>query len=132
MCSLSRDGRYMATNGGVSQEIHLWDLSLQKPASKLFGHEGYVGRLWFSPDGPTLLSHGKDDTLRFWHVPTRSELLTIGLSTEKVLCAGLHPEGKMLAIGVEHEKSYGLRVYRLGDESGSLPKTFTLSSGDVD
>ncbi len=38
----------------------------------------------------------------------------------------------MLVIGVEHENTYGLRVYRLGDESGSLPKTFTLSSGDAD
>jgi eukaryotic-like serine/threonine-protein kinase len=130
--ALSRDGRYLATDGGASQVIHLWDLSQKKPASKLIGHEEKVRWLWFSPDGATLLSHGQDDTLRFWHVPTRSELLTIGSATEKVLCAGLHPEGKMLVIGVEHEKTYGLRVYRLGDESSSLPKTFALSSGDAD
>ena len=122
---------YLATNGGASQVIHLWDLSVKKPATPLIGHEGYVQRLWFSPDGSTLLSRGDDDTLRFWHVPTRSELLTIGSATEKVLCAGLHPEGKMLVIGVEHEKKYGLRVYRLGDQSGSLPNRFALSSGEA-
>jgi WD40 repeat protein len=122
---VTRDERFIAA-GGKSQVVHLWDLEKGDGSYRLVGHEGTVHDLAFAPDSRTLISLSTDFTLRFWHVPTKSELLTLGSSSERIKCFALHPAGNLLVVGVEYDQRFGLRVYRLGDSSALPPNGFEL------
>lgn len=124
--ALSADGRWLAA-GGLPLEVYLWDLQGSKPAYRLVGHDGTIQSVRFTPDGNTLLSLGSDGLLKLWHVPTRSELLTIGSGADQVQCFGLHPSGQLLVLGTKQGKSYRLRTYRLDDVGGSFARTFDVA-----
>ena len=44
----------------------IWDLESQRPLVQLFGHQGGVGPVDFSPDGSSIVSGGVDRTVRIW------------------------------------------------------------------
>jgi WD40 repeat protein len=125
--ALSADGRWLAA-GGLPLEVYLWDLKGNMPASRLIGHDGTIQSVRFTPDGNTLLSLGSDGLLKLWHVPTRSELLTIGSGEDQVQCFGLHPSGQVLVLGIKHGKEFRLRTYRLGDSGESFARTFEVGN----
>lgn len=125
VATMSRDARYLAA-AGTDQIIYFWDLDHLGAPGKLVGHEGVIHDLHFSADGHTLLSHANDGTVRFWHLPTRAELLKLGRPDEPIHCMGLNPAGNLLVLGIEHEGRYGLQIHRLGPDRGSLAKTFEL------
>ncbi|MBX9787807.1 MAG: protein kinase [Pirellulales bacterium] len=125
--AVTSDGRFLA-GGGKGPIVYVWDLSVDKSPARLIGHEGGIYGLQFSRDGKTLFSHASDGTLRLWHVATRSELLTLGSSDERIQCMGLHPHGKLLVLGIEQDKRFGLRLHRLGAGGAALPSTFEIES----
>ena len=43
----------------------------------LVGHSNRVGDVCFSPDNATLISYADGDSIRFWHLPTCTELLRL-------------------------------------------------------
>ncbi len=123
--TLSPDGRYLAA-ASADRIIYFWDLNHLGPPGKLVGHEGVISNLHFSADGATILSHAYDGTVRFWRLPTRTELLKLGSPDEPIHCMGLSPGGNLLVLGIEHEGHYGLQIHRLGADRESLAKSFEL------
>jgi WD40 repeat protein len=112
--TLSADHRFLAA-GCVDSIVFVWDLDNVASFAKLIGHQGRTGKVQFSRDGETLLSHSAfDGTVRFWHLPTRSALVTIGGKDERIVCMGLNPAGNLLVFGVEWNGHYGLQFHRLG------------------
>ncbi len=94
---------------------------------RCFGHEGPTRNLCFSPDDQTLISHGDDHTVRFWHVPTCSELIRLGTADDAIRSMALNPEGNLLVFGGNDRLNRcGLQIHRLGPNRDSLPKTFGL------
>jgi WD40 repeat protein len=65
------DGRTVAAAG--ENVIRLWDAATGKELQQFRGHEGDIWSLFFTPDGKTLVSSGKDETTRFWEVTNGKE-----------------------------------------------------------
>jgi WD40 repeat protein len=73
----SPDGKVLAC-GSYSGEVRLWSVDEGAPIEPaLKGHIAAVARLAFSADSKTLVSGGADQTIRFWNVATRQEVLLI-------------------------------------------------------
>jgi WD40 repeat protein len=100
--------------------VYLWDLKTCTVQSKYIGHEALIAKVSFSPDQSAVLSLGKDGTARLWHTATGAELLRFGSLREPVVSAALNPEGSVLLLGGCRDNGYGLKIYRLGQNSATL------------
>ncbi|HEY4311532.1 MAG TPA: protein kinase [Pirellulales bacterium] len=126
--TISANGRYLAA-GSVDRIVFIWDLDNVASFAKLIGHQDRITKVQFSSDGETLLSHSQlDGTVHFWHLPTRSALLSIGSKDERIVCMGLNPAGNMLVFGVEWNGHYGLQIHRLGADGAALPAKFASAA----
>jgi len=123
--TLSPDGRYLAA-ASADSILYVWDLDNVASFAKLIGHQGRPERIRFSNDGETLLSHSPfDGTVRFWHLPTRTELLKIGGQDVRIVCMGLNPAGNLLVFGAECNGRHGLQIHGLGVGQSPLPLGFS-------
>jgi WD40 repeat protein len=62
--AFSPNGRFLVAASGSAPTI--WDLGSQRPLVQLFGHQGRVDAVDFSPDGSSIVSGGVDRTVRIW------------------------------------------------------------------
>ena len=66
----SCDGKYIASTCCDTHEIILWDAETLEEVRRFTGHTDRIKCLNFSPSGKTLVSGGKDETIRYWNVET--------------------------------------------------------------
>ena len=80
--AVSLAGDLLATSQGSI--ISLWDVSTDQtdPIKVLSGHTDSVLALAFSPDGQTLASSGKDNTIRYWNVNTGQEVGEVTITAD--------------------------------------------------
>lgn len=125
--AVSPDGRWLAASG-YNHVIYLWDLQRPGLPSFFVGHRKPIENLLFSPDSQTLLSRGSDWTLRFWHVETQSELLSLGDDKDRVTCVALDPQQKLLVLGIEQPGGkYGIRLMPLATDPVVRPAAISLT-----
>ncbi len=77
VAAVSADGAFLASAVKYRQAeapIHIFDLKREKKLITLKGHRDGVERIAFAPDGKTLVSFGRDNTLRKWDVATGKEI----------------------------------------------------------
>lgn len=60
-------------------------------------HDEAITSLALSPDGRTLVSGSRDDTVRFWDLGTREQLLCLDGHTDDVHCVAVSPDGQLVA-----------------------------------
>jgi WD40 repeat protein len=96
LCCFSPDGTMLAWAGG--EKIHLWDLAARKDAGRLAGHPARTEWIAFDRGGKTLVSGGRDRTVRVWDLRTRRERRVLtggdGEFTDMDLCPS--PDGRVL------------------------------------
>ena len=73
------------------------------PHIVLEGHTDNVRSVAFSPDGHTLASGSRDETIRLWDVNTGELLKTLTGHTDDVISVAFSPDGHTLASGSEDE-----------------------------
>lgn len=66
----------------------------------------------FSPDGNTVASDSRDETIKIWDVATGMELATLKGHADSVVSVAFSPDGKTLASGCED------KTIKLWDISG--------------
>jgi WD40 repeat protein len=87
--------------GLASLWLPLSPLSAQEPKLRdtLKGHTSLVLSVAYSPDGKTLASGSKDQTIKLWDVTTGKEQATLKGHTDLVTSVAYSPDGKTLASG---------------------------------
>ena len=79
-----------------------WSLSTSpRLRAILKGHTQAVYSVAFSPDGKTLASGSRDQTIKLWDVQTGKERATLKGHTDPVPSVAYSPDGKTLASGSE-------------------------------
>ena len=80
----------------------------------LRGHEGWIGRIAWSPDGKVLASPSADRTIRLWDAETGECMRTLTGHTRSVIAVAFDPAGEILAsASLDH-------TARLWNASGKL------------
>jgi WD40 repeat protein len=72
--AFSPDGTRLATGGGASDPVKLWDLATRRELITLFVEGSYFGHVEFSPDGDAILAIDASGALHLWRVPTFDEI----------------------------------------------------------
>jgi serine/threonine protein kinase len=67
---------------------------------RLIGHEDSVWSVAFAPDGQSLLSTGKDRTLRLWDVASGRLVRTLATLPHEVRCVVFSPDGRLAVAAV--------------------------------
>jgi WD40 repeat protein len=75
--AFSPNGKVLATACEDDGIVRLWDVSTGRLLHVLRGHEGRIHTVCFAPDGKTVLSAGRDGTIRQWSVATGQECRTL-------------------------------------------------------
>jgi WD40 repeat protein len=95
--AFTRDGRLLAA---ASEEvIKVWDAKTHELCQTLRGHEHWVKRLAFSPDGKQLVSACWARPIKIWDVVAGKELRTLNRHWDAVCGVAFSPDGKYLASG---------------------------------
>jgi WD40 repeat protein len=81
----------------VAENVQLWDLETLSLRSTLGGHTDWVWDVAFSPDGRTLASVSRDETVRFWNVLTGEEVAGWRWQIGQVWSVAFAPDGQTAA-----------------------------------
>ena len=94
----SSDGALLAVASSIG--VWLYDAQTYQERAVLTGHTDGVLSVAFSPDGQTLASGSRDDTVRLWDVATGTLQQTL-THTGSVTSVAFSPDGQTLASGVD-------------------------------
>jgi len=110
--SWSGNSRYLATS--ATEEIVVWDFSGKGPEGskplQLKGHTEKVDSVAFQPNGPWLVSGGRDWRVSLWLPGKVEHAVDVHLASAPVSCLKWSPDGKSVAVGEANGK---LTVYEL-------------------
>ncbi len=97
--AFSPDGLLLAVGTGMRRDagvVHLWDVRRRSLTATLRGHARSVSGIAFAPDGRSLLTASRDQTLRTWRVSDGACIDTKKLASE-LKCLSLSPDRKYFA-----------------------------------
>jgi WD40 repeat protein len=97
----SPDGKRLAGHTEanlVRGVVKLWDVSKGELLFTLQGHETFIARVAFSPDGARLASAGLDTAVKVWDLSTGKLIYTLK-QDQAVHSVAFSPDGKRLASG---------------------------------
>ncbi len=98
-----------------SHDIELWNVADATKQHTFIGHTDVVTNAIFSPDGKTLATGSKDNTLRLWDVTTgqqkhvlrdRSWIHDRPIGDENIKLLSFSPDGKIIANGISRGPIY--------------------------
>lgn len=95
--TFSPDGQYIAVAQGSNVEV--WRADGTLPERTMFGHNGEVTNLAFSPDSARLVSTALDGTARIWRVQDGELLLTLEPRQGAVAAAAFDDGGHRVVTG---------------------------------
>jgi serine/threonine protein kinase/WD40 repeat protein len=105
----SPNGELLAATRG--NDVFLWDVRSCKLKTVFRGHVQEIRAMAFSPDGRTLVTAADDLKLKFWHIATLQQLVTLPLEAQ---CHSIKfsADGRVLACGPRLDKKGSVRLFR--------------------
>ncbi len=95
--AFSPDSRLLASGyAWADSTIYLWDVATGQPHGSLKGHQNFIEKLVFAPDGQTLYSAGFDQSIRIWDVPRQKQIGRLQGHTDRITGLVLCPDGQRL------------------------------------
>lgn len=99
-------GGILAT-GSDDHTIKLWNAQTLDCLKTLYGHDGWVSAIAFSPvrgaspeeNGQALVSGSSDKTVKLWNLRSGECLQTLEGHTQRVKSVAFHPQGAIIASG---------------------------------
>jgi WD40 repeat protein len=108
----SANSRYLATASGAA--VIVWDFGGKGPEGsaplELTGHTDRITHLAFQPNGPWLVSAGRDWRLTLWQPGREKQAVDAHLTGGEITAVRWSPDGKRLAVG---EAKGRLTIYEL-------------------
>ncbi len=108
----SSNSRYLGTCAGT--DLIVWDFGGKGPEGskpiQLTGHTDRIECLAWQPNGPYLVSGGRDWRISLWCPGKASQALDAHLASAEVTAVSWAPNGSLLAVG---EKSGRLTIFEL-------------------
>jgi len=108
----SCNSRYLGTCAGT--DLIIWDFGGKGPEGskpiQLTGHTDQIECLAWHPDGPYLVSGGRDWRVSLWCPGKTAQALDAQLAGSEVTAVAWSPDGRQLAVG---EKSGQMTIYQL-------------------
>ncbi|WP_433353337.1 trypsin-like peptidase domain-containing protein [Micromonospora saelicesensis] len=122
--AFSPDGLTLASTGGRTESVRVWDVASGRTSSVL-AHPGGASSVAFSPDGRTLATTGgRKGVLRLWEVAS-GQLRSMFSPPERVTWALFSPDGRDL---VTRGGDFG-ETLRLWDVTGGQSRVLTDEVG---
>ncbi|HEV7716451.1 MAG TPA: WD40 repeat domain-containing protein [Steroidobacteraceae bacterium] len=114
----SANGRFLATASAA--EVIVWDFGGKGPEGsapiELKGHTDRISHLAFQPNGPWLVSAGRDWRISLWQPGKESQAVDAHLTAGEVSSVRWSPDGKTVAVG---ESKGRLTIYELVAQASS-------------
>ncbi len=108
----SANSRFLATSSGAT--VVVWDFGGKGPEGsaplELTGHTDRITHLAFQPDGPWLVSAGRDWRLTLWQPGREKQAVDAHLTGGEITAVRWSPDGKRLAVG---EAKGRLTIYEI-------------------
>ncbi|MGH9882793.1 MAG: caspase family protein, partial [Pyrinomonadaceae bacterium] len=111
----------------MSFSIKLWDPQTGTELNTLAGHNNFVMRLVFSPDGRLLASGSFDSTVKLWDINTGRELRALVGHSGSISALGFSPDGRFLVSGSDDGST---RLWNT--QTGELMATLATLNGGND
>ena len=130
------DGKTMAAGQGETAdsaapdrgEVYVWPVAGDGPPVVLAGHKDIVCAVAFSPDGATLASGSRDNTVILWDLAARKKLRVLEGHTALVTSVRFSPDGKLLASG---SRDGLIKLWDVTGDAASPPTTLSGHKGWV-
>jgi WD40 repeat protein len=96
--SYSKDGGQLLSGGLNDKVLHVWDVNTGDKVCTFSGHENWIARAAFLPDGKAAVSVSQDKTLRVWDAKTGIQKLSIA-HPEPLYGLAISPDGRQFMTG---------------------------------
>src|SRR5262249_12675711 len=100
------------------EPIRILDAGDGKELKTLEGHTGELLAIQYLPDGKSLVSAARDETLRVWNTETGKQLQEVKLAVGQTLAMAVSPDSKTIASG----GSGGTQMWRFGADAAVIAK----------
>ena len=101
-CVWMNDDKYLAT-ASDDKSIKIWDVEMGKTVTTLHGNKSFIYCLAVHPDTQMLLSGGHDGSIRLFHAPSRSCLMSFDAHAGAVVSVDYSPESGRDFISGSHD-----------------------------
>jgi len=123
--AFSPDGTTIATDDGEAARI--WSIETRRPAAELTGHTSDVSSIVYSGDGTTVVTAGRDGTVRLWETGSWQQRSVLTGHVGTVNAVACSPDGRTLvSVGEDHtiriwNPRTGEQVYGTGFRAAQVP-----------
>jgi WD40 repeat protein len=125
----SAPGESIVAVGGSDERVQLFNVLTRRTCGDLYGHNGSITCLAFSPDNRYLLSGAEDGEIIIWRLSDCMALHKLNVkNVQKVISMAMHPSGRMI---IALYANGMIRLWNLLDARCLFKKKVGLSGEDA-